>query len=174
MRLGVIDVGSNTVHLLIVDAYPGAHPLPDSSHKITLRLSEHVTDGGLIADEGRDRLIEFVGECLDLADEKGAQSVVGFATSAVRDAPNGDAVLDAVRAAHDVKLDVLSGVDEARHTFLAARRWFGWSAGTLLMIDIGGGSLELGIGMDEEPDVAISLNLGAGRITRDLLPGDPP
>lgn len=174
MRLGVIDVGSNTVHLLIVDAYPGAHPLPDSSHKITLRLSEHVTDEGLIADEGRDRLIEFVGECLELADEKGAQSVVGFATSAIRDAPNGDAVLDAVRAAHDVKLDVLSGVDEARHTFLAARRWFGWSAGTLLMIDIGGGSLELGIGMDEEPDVAISLNLGAGRITRDWLPGDPP
>ena len=174
MRLGVIDVGSNTVHLLIVDAYPGAHPLPASSHKINLRLSEHVTDEGLIADEGRDRLVKFVGECLEIAEEKGAESVVGFATSAVRDAPNGDAVLDAVRAAHDVELDVMAGVDEARHTFLAARRWFGWSSGTLLMIDIGGGSLELGIGMDEEPDVAISLNLGAGRITRDWLAGDPP
>jgi exopolyphosphatase / guanosine-5'-triphosphate,3'-diphosphate pyrophosphatase len=174
MRLGVIDVGSNTVHLLIVDAYPGAHPLPASSHKIALRLSEHTTDEGLIADEGRDRLVGFVGECLQIAEEKGAESLVGFATSAIRDAPNGDSVLDAVRAAHDVDLQVMSGEDEARHTFLAARRWFGWSSGTLLMIDIGGGSLELATGMDEEPDVAISLPLGAGRTTRDHLPGDPP
>ena len=174
MRLGVIDVGSNTVHLLIVDAYPGAHPLPASSHKITLRLSEHVTDDGFIADEGRDRLVAFVGECLDVAEEKGAESLVGFATSAIRDAPNGDEVLAAVRAAHDVDLRVMEGEDEARHTFLAARRWFGWSSGTLLMIDIGGGSLELTLGDDEEPDVAKSLLLGAGRVTRDLLDGDPP
>ena len=174
MRLGVIDVGSNTVHLLIVDAYQGAHPLPASSHKITLRLSEHVTDEGLIADEGRDRLVSFVGECLEVAEEKGAESLVGFATSAIRDAPNGDQVLAAVRSAHDVDLRVMEGQDEARHTFLAARRWFGWSSGTLLMIDIGGGSLELATGMDEEPDVAISLQLGAGRVTRDHLPGDPP
>lgn len=174
MRLGVIDVGSNTVNMLIVDAYPGAHPLPAHSHKITLRLSEHVTDDGLIADEGRDRLVDFVGECLDLAEEKGAESLVGFATSAIRDAPNGDDVLEAVRSQHDVDLQVMSGEDEARHTFLAARRWFGWSSGTLLMIDIGGGSLELATGMDEEPDVAISLQLGAGRTTRDYLAGDPP
>lgn len=174
MRLGVIDVGSNTVNMLIVDAYPGAHPLPAHSHKITLRLSEHVTDDGLIADEGRDRLVDFVGECLDLAEEKGAESLVGFATSAIRDAPNGDDVLEAVRSRHDVDLQVMTGEDEARHTFLAARRWFGWSSGTLLMIDIGGGSLELATGMDEEPDVAISLQLGAGRITRDHLVGDPP
>lgn len=174
MRLGVIDVGSNTVHLLIVDAYQGAHPLPASSHKTTLRLSEHVTDEGLIADEGRDRLVSFVGECLEVAEEKGAESLVGFATSAIRDAPNGDQVLAAVRSAHDVDLRVMEGQDEARHTFLAARRWFGWSSGTLLMIDIGGGSLELATGMDEEPDVAISLQLGAGRVTRDHLPGDPP
>ena len=71
-------------------------------------------------------------------------------------------------------LDVLSGPDEAKLTFLAIRRWFGWSAGTLLMVDIGGGSLELAQGMDEDPDVAVSLPLGAGRITRDLLAGDPP
>ena len=59
-------------------------------------------------------------------------------------------------------------------TFLAARRWLGWSAGTLLLLDIGGGSLELGHGMDEEPDAAVSVPLGAGRVTRNLLPGDPP
>ena len=67
-------------------------------------------------------------------------------------------------------LQVLSGEDEARLTFLAARRWFGWSSGRLLVIDIGGGSLELAAGLDEEPDAALSLPLGAGRLTRDLLP----
>jgi exopolyphosphatase/guanosine-5'-triphosphate,3'-diphosphate pyrophosphatase len=69
---------------------------------------------------------------------------------------------------------VLPGEDEARLTFLAVRRWFGWSAGRLMCLDIGGGSLELATGLDEVPEVAYSLPLGAGRLTRDRLPGDPP
>jgi exopolyphosphatase/guanosine-5'-triphosphate,3'-diphosphate pyrophosphatase len=69
-----------------------------------------------------------------------------------------------------VRLEVLSGEDEARLTFLAVRRWFGWSAGRLLVLDIGGGSLELASGIDEDPDVAVSLPLGAGRMTRRFLP----
>ena len=174
MRLGVIDVGSNTVHLLVVDAHPGAQPLPASKHKIDLRLSEHVADGGLIADEGRDRLAEFVAECTQVAEDQGVEDVRAFVTSAIREAPNGEDVLRFVREKTGVPLDVLSGEDEARLTFLAARRWFGWSAGTLLVADIGGGSLELAQGMDEDPDVAVSLPLGAGRVTRDLLAGDPP
>ncbi|WP_345208314.1 Ppx/GppA phosphatase family protein [Fodinibacter luteus] len=174
MRLGVIDVGSNTVHLLVVDAHPGAQPLPASKHKIELRLSEHVTDDGLIADEGRDRLAAFVEECLGLAEDQGVEDLSGFVTSAIREAPNGTEVLHEVKERTGVVLDVLSGADEARLTFLAARRWFGWSAGTLLVADIGGGSLELAQGMDEDPDVAVSLPLGAGRVTRELLAGDPP
>ena len=59
-------------------------------------------------------------------------------------------------------------------TFLAVRRWFGWSAGRLLVLDIGGGSLELASGIDEEPDTALSVPLGAGRMTRERLHGDPP
>ena len=174
MRLGVIDVGSNTVHLLVVDAHPGAHPLPASKHKIELRLSEHVTDDGRIADEGRDRLAGFVQECLDVAEDQGVEDLSGFVTSAIREAPNGEEVLAAVEERTGVVLTVLSGEEEARLTFLAVRRWFGWSAGTLLVADIGGGSLELAQGMDEEPDVALSLPLGAGRVTRDLLRADPP
>ena len=174
MRLGVIDVGSNTVHLLVVDAHPGAQPLPASKHKIDLRLSEHVTDDGRIADAGRDRLAGFVQECLDVAEDQGVEDLSGFVTSAIREAPNGEAVLAAVEKGTGVVLSVLSGEEEARLTFLAVRRWFGWSAGTLLVADIGGGSLELAQGMDEEPDVALSLPLGAGRVTRDLLRADRP
>jgi|SRR6476619_2911885 exopolyphosphatase / guanosine-5'-triphosphate,3'-diphosphate pyrophosphatase len=174
MRLGVIDVGSNTVHLLVVDAHRGAQPLPATSHKIELRLSEHVTADGRIDDSGAADLAAFIDECLTVAEDQGVEELVAFATSAVREAPNGDEVLARVRAETGVDLQVLHGTDEARLTFLAARRWFGWSSGTLLVVDIGGGSLELAAGMDEEPDAAVSLPLGAGRLTRDLLQGDPP
>lgn len=174
MRLGVIDVGSNTVHLLVVDAYWGAQPMPASSHKIDLRLSEHTTADGGISAAGADRLVAFVCECVQLADDLGIEQLMGFVTSAIREAPNGDAVLARVRTECGVDLRVLSGEAESRLTFLAARRWFGWSAGRLLLVDIGGGSLELASGLDEDPDVALSLPLGAGRITRERLAGDPP
>lgn len=174
MRLGVLDVGSNTVHLLVVDAHPGAHPLPAYSHKAELRLAEHLRDDGSIAASGASALLAFVTEALAIAEDQGCQDVLAFATSAIREAPNGEQVLANVRSVTGVDLQVLSGVDEARLTFLAVRRWFGWSSGRLLVIDIGGGSLEVAAGLDEEPDVATSLPLGAGRLTRDHLRGDPP
>ncbi|GAA1891676.1 Ppx/GppA phosphatase family protein [Lapillicoccus jejuensis] len=174
MRLGVVDIGSNTVHLLVVDAHRGAQPLPASSHKVELRLSEGMLADGSIGEDAVRRLVAFVRECLTLAEDQGVEDLVAFATSAIREAPNGEAVLDRVRAETGVALDVLSGRDEARLTFLAVRRWYGWSSGRLLVVDIGGGSLELATGIDEEPDAAVSVPLGAGRVTRDHLPGDPP
>lgn len=174
MRLGVIDVGSNTVHLLVVDAYhSGAHPMPDHSHSTVLRLSEHLTEQGEISDAGAQRLSSFVADCVEVAEERGVKELMGFATSAIREAGNTEEVLARVKAASGVDLDVLDADAEARVTFLAARRWFGWSAGRLLLIDIGGGSLELAAGLDEEPDVAVSLPLGAGRLTRQLSTNPP-
>jgi exopolyphosphatase/guanosine-5'-triphosphate,3'-diphosphate pyrophosphatase len=175
MRLGVIDVGSNTVHLLVVDAHVGGHPLPASSHKIELRLSEHVRPDGNIDPAGADALVQFTKECLTVAEDQGVEDLLAFATSAIREAPNGEAVLARVLDETGVELQVLDGEDESRLTFLAARRWFGWSSGRLLVIDIGGGSLELAAGLDEEPDAALSLPLGAGRLTRAALhQQDPP
>ncbi|WP_267244222.1 Ppx/GppA phosphatase family protein [Streptomyces sp. PR69] len=174
MRLGVLDVGSNTVHLLVVDAHPGARPLPAHSHKAELRLAELLDEHGAIGPAGVERLIGTVRDALQAAEDKGCEEVLPFATSAVREATNADDVLDQVLDATGVDLTVLSGEEEARLTFLAARRWFGWSAGRLLVLDIGGGSLEIAYGTDEEPDAAASLPLGAGRLTAAMLPGDPP
>lgn len=174
MRLGVLDVGSNTVHLLVVDAHSGARPLPAYSHKAELRLAELLDDEGAISPDGVDRLAATLGEALEIAEDMGVEDLLPFATSAVREAANADRVLARVAEATGVKLEVLSGEDEARLTFLAARRWFGWSAGQLLVLDIGGGSLEIAYGSDEAPDVAVSLPLGAGRLTTVWLPGDPP
>jgi len=174
MRLGVLDVGSNTVHLLVVDAHQGAAPLPAFSHKDELRLTAHLEDGNRLSELGAQRLHAFVDDALRIAEDKGVEEVVAFATSAIRDAVNGEDVLGGIRDRSGIDIPVLSGEDEARLTFLAARRWFGWSSGRLLVLDIGGGSLEIASGTDEDPDAAVSLPLGAGRLTRDWFSADPP
>ncbi|MCZ7378196.1 Ppx/GppA phosphatase family protein [Micromonospora sp. WMMC250] len=173
MRLGVLDVGSNTVHLLVVDAHHGAHPWPAHSEKVVLRLAEQIGPDGALAEAGADGLVKAVGMAKAASAGLEADDLIAFATSAVRDATNAADVLARVRDETGVRLAVLSGADEARMTFLAVRRWFGWSAGRLLVLDIGGGSLEIAAGIDEDPDVAISLPLGAGRLTRERLRVDP-
>jgi exopolyphosphatase / guanosine-5'-triphosphate,3'-diphosphate pyrophosphatase len=174
MRLGVLDVGSNTVHLLVVDAHRGAQPTPQHSQKSELRLAEHLDSRGNLAKAGADALVKAAVDARKHAKELGCDELLGFATSAVRDAQNTADVLNRVAKEAGVELSVLSGEDEARLTFLAVRRWLGWSAGNLICLDIGGGSLELGAGCDEDPEVAVSLPLGAGRLTRDWFDADPP
>lgn len=172
--MGVLDVGSNTVHLLLVDAHRGARPLPAYKQKTDLRLVELLDDSGSISKDGAERLVQSCRSAVEVAEDKGATSMLAFATSALREAVNGTAVLDRVREEAGVDLQILSGDDEARLTFLAVRRWYGWSAGRLLSLDIGGGSLELAAGGDEDPDVARSLPLGAARLTRGWFTDDPP
>ena len=174
MRLGVLDVGSNTVHLIVVDAHQGARPLPAYSHKTELLLIELIGDDGRITADGAARLEAAIAEAMRIGEDKGVQEFIAFATSAIREAVNGEEVLNGVRDHTGVELQLLSGEAEAKLTFLAVRRWFGWSAGRLLVLDIGGGSLEMATGFDEMPEVARSLPLGAARLTKDWLPGDVP
>ncbi|MFZ1362714.1 MAG: Ppx/GppA phosphatase family protein [Candidatus Nanopelagicales bacterium] len=178
MRLGVLDVGSNSVHLLVVDAHYGAAPVPAHSHKIELRLAENSKRNGNdkveIAPKTVDKLSAFVDSALKVAEDQGVTEILTFATSAIREAENGDQVLDIVAEQTGLSIEVLDGVDEARLTYLAARRWYGWSSGRITMFDIGGGSLEIATGVDEDPDVAESMPLGAGHLTREFLSNDPP
>jgi exopolyphosphatase/guanosine-5'-triphosphate,3'-diphosphate pyrophosphatase len=174
MRLGVLDVGSNTVHLLVVDAHRGGPPVPQSSHKSILCLMRYLKPSGAISPEGVRAVVDAVGKAAKQAAAAGIDELLPFATSALREAPNGRALLDLVAAETGVRLQVLTGEEEARLTFLAVRRWDGWSAGDMLVIDIGGGSLEIGAGSTEVPDVAVSLPLGAGRSTVGFLHDDPP
>src|ERR1700722_19203907 len=141
MRLGVLDVGSNTVHMLVVGAYPGARPLPAFSHKVELSLAAHLERGNTLSKVGEERLTEVVEESLRMAEDKGVEDFIAFATSAVRDAVNGDDVLARIQERTGARIQVLSGENEARLTFLAARRWFGWSSGRLLVVDMRGGPL---------------------------------
>ena len=157
----------------MVDAHPGARPLPATSYKVELRLVEYLDDRGAISSEGERLLIQSIADALQQAKANGVEDLLAFATSALREASNGEAVIARVKDETEVELQVLAGHDEARFTFLAVRRWFGWSSGRMLMLDIGGGSLEIACGYDEEPDVASSLPLGANRLTVEHLSGDP-
>lgn len=174
MRLGVIDIGSNTVHLAVVDAVRGARPVPAASQRSVVRLMRFLDDDGAISPDGVAALTDAVGIAADAARSHDVDEIIAIATSAVREATNGPEVLALLEQIIGAPLRVLSGESEARLTFLAVRRWYGWGAGRLLVLDIGGGSLEIAAGMDEEPEVALSLPLGAGRLTRAHLRHDPP
>jgi exopolyphosphatase/guanosine-5'-triphosphate,3'-diphosphate pyrophosphatase len=174
MRMGVLDIGSNTGHLLVVDAHGGAAPLPAFSYKEPLRLASHLDADGAVGPDGVAALTAFTAQAMVVAEEKGCEEMLAFATSAVRDATNSEEVLAHVGERTGTVIEVLSGEDEARLTFLAVRRWFGWSAGRLAVFDIGGGSLEIAGGKDEAPDVAWSLPLGAARLAAEWFGGGAP
>jgi exopolyphosphatase / guanosine-5'-triphosphate,3'-diphosphate pyrophosphatase len=173
MRLGVLDMGSNTIHLQVVDAHPGARPTPASSQKFELRLTDYLDRNNHITDEGFDRLSDATTEVLKHAEEFKCEEILAIATSAIREAENGEKIIEELQKIHGIELQILSGDEEAQLTFLAARRWLGWSAGRLLVLDIGGGSLEMAVGNDESASATLSLPIGAARMTREFLTGDP-
>ncbi len=173
MRLGVLDVGSNTVHLQVVDTSPGARPNPTFNYKEELRLTQYIDENNLVSEEGIRKLRECIQRAIAQSASVKTQELLPFATSALREASNGEEIISSINKDFKIDLQVLTGDEEAKLTFLAARRWFGWSSGRLLVIDIGGGSLEMAVGIDETPEVATSLPLGAARLTKNFLKGDP-
>lgn len=134
----------------------------------------YLTPDGSISDEGVQGLVDAVTQACATARAEGVDELLATATSAVRDATNGDDVIARIEDVLGQPLQVLGGETEARYTYLAVRRWFGWSAGQILLFDIGGGSLEIAGGADELPALAESVPLGAGRSTVQFLPHDPP
>ncbi|GAA2228849.1 Ppx/GppA family phosphatase [Streptomyces nogalater] len=174
MRVSVVDAGSNTVRLVIADVEGGV-PLPVHTVKWKLRLSEHLGPDGTIGDEAVRRLVEAVDAASATARRWQAAGPLAFATTVVRTAPNRREVLHRVASGTGVRMCTLPGETEAELTFLAARRWLGWKAGPLALLDIGGGSLEVAFGRGRMPGFVASLPLGAGRLTREYLSlQDPP
>jgi len=161
------------VHLQVVDTSPGARPNPTFNYKEELRLTQYINEDNLVSDEGIEKLRSSIKRAIEQSASVQTQELLPFATSALREAGNGEKIINSINKDFHIDLQVLTGEEEAKLTFLAARRWFGWSSGRLLVIDIGGGSLEMAAGVDESPEIATSLPLGAGRLTKDFLKGDP-
>lgn len=157
-----------------MDASSGAPPLPIRALKEPVALAEDMDADGEVTDAGIERTAAAMSRILQGARRYEIDSFYAFVTAAIRDAPNREAVLDGIERTAGVRPQFLTGAQEARLTYLAVRRWYGWRAGPLLVLDIGGGSMELALGRDDEPELALSLPLGAGRLTRSYLRGDPP
>src|ERR1700710_2897335 len=105
MRLGVLDIGSNTVHLLLVDAHPGARPIPFGSFKRALQLVAYLDADGAISELGQRELLDFISEAAEFARSNNAEDVLAFATSAIRESANGLAVLARVHNETGIRLE---------------------------------------------------------------------
>jgi exopolyphosphatase/guanosine-5'-triphosphate,3'-diphosphate pyrophosphatase len=173
VRLAVLDIGSNSAHLRVVDAYPGSPPLPLYRRKEPTHLAQCVDGSGAVRREGIERVVRAVAAAVDSARSQHVAELIPIATAAIRDAVNRDEILDAIDRRAGVRVGYVSGEEEARLTYFAAHRWYGWSTGSLLLLDIGGGSMEIVGGRDEDPSFVVSLPLGAGRLTRSHLPDHP-
>ncbi|MGH7920873.1 MAG: HD domain-containing protein, partial [Candidatus Dormibacteraceae bacterium] len=139
-----------------------------------LRLAEVTFPRQELPEEEVEQLLRSVDSMRRFASEHGADALVAFATSAIREASNGMQALGRVRDVTGVPVRVLPGVEEARLTYVAARAWAAAGKRRLLVLDIGGGSFEIAGGGDERPELVTSLPLGVTRLTRRFLADDPP
>ncbi|MFT7841681.1 exopolyphosphatase [Saccharothrix sp. BKS2] len=164
-QVGVLDVGCFSAHLLVVDGSP-LHPV--LSHKTRLRLDRALDPDNRLSPEGVDQVVSAVRTARRTAERAGVADFVPYATSSIRDAANAAEVIAEVAHRTGTRLRVLPGDEEARLSYVAARRWFGWQAGPLLVLDVGGGTVELAAGEDAAPSLARSLPFGARTLTRRL------
>jgi exopolyphosphatase/guanosine-5'-triphosphate,3'-diphosphate pyrophosphatase len=170
-QAGVLDVGCHSALLTVVRWRSGAVLEPVFSHKVRLRLHETLDRKGRLGKLGVESVQRAVAEAVAADPHLRRSEVFPFATSVIRDAPNRDEIIARVARTTGTQLQVLTGEEEARLAYVAARQWTGPAAGPLLVLDIGGGTVEIASGAGDQPRIVRSLPLGARRITRDWLPG---
>ncbi len=169
-----IDIGSNTIKLLIARGGPGGSPEAVDEVTLPVRLGAGISHEGYeLAAEGMEQAVQAVQALADRARMREAEPIIATATSAVRDASNGTEFRDRIAAGAGLSVRVLDGDEEARYIARGVA-----SDPTLpatprcTLVDIGGGSMELVRIVNREPDVRISLPLGAVRLTERFV-SDP-
>lgn len=171
-RVAVVNIGSNSVRLLLATGWGQGGPEGERLTTVTGLRRGAAADGAIVADA-----LERLDACLTAYAERmlafAPEQVAATGTSAVRDAPNRDDVGDVVRARLGVELEVLTGDEEARLAFTGARLGAP-AAGSIMVVNIGGGSTELVRGDAGGPSGAVSLQLGGTRQTERHLHSDPP
>ncbi len=170
--IAVIDVGSNSVRLLIARPLPGGHLDVLDDARATLRLARVVDTHGAIPPDVLDQTLDAIGDFVRLASHAGAGSVHAVGTAALRDAANADALARKLRSRWGVKLEVLSGSEEVRLASLGAV--FGLPVTDGLLLDLGGGSLLLARIEGRAPVETWSFPFGTLRLTDRFLSSDPP
>ena len=173
-KLAVIDIGTNSIHMVLTEI------LPDAGYKILDRFKDmtRLGDGAFatrrLSDAGVSRALHTLKTLVTLARNKGFDRIVAVATSAVREARNGGEFVSLVAERTGLTVRVISGIEEARLIFLGVKNSIALSNEPVLVVDIGGGSVELIVGNRDAMIQAKSLKLGAIRLVDQLLPKAPP
>jgi len=173
MRLAAIDIGTNSIHMIVAQLGPDLSFDIVDREKDMVRLGAGGLDGRALGDTSMAAALETLARFRQLADSRGVDDLVATATSAVREAPNGGDFLKAVTARTGLQPRVISGQEEARLVHLAAVYGVDASSGTTVVVDIGGGSMEVTLGTATELHLARSFRLGVIRLNGRFVTTDP-
>src|SRR5437870_1572879 len=173
MRIAAIDVGSNSVHMIICRVRPDFSFEVIDREKEMIRLGAGVLEGRVITETSMAVALQTLSKYKRLAESHAVDEIVAAATSAVREARNGSDFIAAVRERVGIRVRVISGSEEARLIHLAAAYAVGVRARPAVVIDIGGGSTELTLGTAARMQMGRSFKLGAIRLTERFVKSDP-
>lgn len=174
MKLGVLDIGSNSIHMVLAELGRDRSFEILGRNKDMTRLGDGTLQTGILEPAKIERGLEVVRQFIALAKNRGAQRILAFATAAIREASNGGEFLDRIQRETGVKASVVTGDEEARLIYVAARHFADLAGKPSLILDVGGGSVELIVGDDRAMTFARSLKLGVARLKDLFLPKCPP
>ncbi len=172
MRAAILDLGSNSFHVLVADV-DGRDVVPALREREMLHLGRVVARNGHVPDADRATAREVVAHLADRARRAGAEQVTAVATAAIRDAQDGAGMLAELSEAAGTEVEVLDGLEEARLAYLGVRAAVAVREEPVLVLDLGGGSLELAVGIGDQVQWATSLPLGVSRLSA-AVEADPP
>lgn len=173
-RFAVLDLGSTTFQLLVADATPDGSLVPVLRDRVVLNLARVLGGHGRIPRDLAERAAETAGRLGGIAVRAGADRVLPLATSALRDSPNRRELEDVLHRAVDAPVRFIDGREEARLTFTGVAASVAIGEGPSLLLDLGGGSLEVALAAEDGLRWGVSLPVGAGRLTGQLVEHDPP
>lgn len=172
--LAAIDIGTNSVHMVVVRIDP---TLPAftiiAREKDTVRLGDKNPRTGELTPAAMQRAIAAIKRCKDLALSMNADHIIAVATSATREAPNGEAFLERVITETGIIVNLISGYEEARRIYLGVVSGMDFQNQPHIIIDIGGGSTELILADSQDTRFLSSTKVGAVRLTQDFVHSDP-
>jgi exopolyphosphatase/guanosine-5'-triphosphate,3'-diphosphate pyrophosphatase len=172
--LAAIDIGTNSVHMVIVRIDPMLATFTIvAREKDTVRLGERDTKTGELSSSAMERAIAALKRCHDLALSMGVDHIIAVATSATREATNGNQFLARIETEVGLQVDLISGQEEARRIYLGVLSGMDFQNLPHIIIDIGGGSTEIILADSQEPRFLSSTKVGAVRLTRDFIQTDP-
>jgi exopolyphosphatase / guanosine-5'-triphosphate,3'-diphosphate pyrophosphatase len=171
-RIAAIDVGSNSVRLLVAEYDPASGLSIVDELKDQPRLAAGLARTGCLSDAAMDRAIQTLGRMREVCQRRGVRRIAAVATAAVREAENGPWFVRRVRQELDIPLRIIDVETEAALSYRSVAHHFPLAGERTLVADIGGGSLELIGAVDGLVELTLSLPLGAVRLTELYLPGE--